>query len=91
MSSVSSWPVVAGCEQTAVSGCGIDHVLEECLARAIEPVKILEEEDGRLVSAPSARKPARGAHDRTQGAEAGFEALVVGAFEPFAVEELPLP
>jgi hypothetical protein len=54
-------------------------------------VKILEDEDGRLASAPSARKPARGAHDRTQGAEAGFEALVVGAFEPFAVEELQLP
>jgi hypothetical protein len=45
-------------QQTAVSGCGIDYVLEECLARAIEPVKVLEEEDGRLPGAPSARESA---------------------------------
>src|SRR5206468_9387514 len=54
--------VVLGAEvkeqQTAVPGCGVDHVLEECLARAVEPVQILEEEDGRLAGTAGTRKPA---------------------------------
>src|SRR6266542_3671403 len=45
-------------QQTAASGCSLDHVLEELLARAVEPVKILEEEDGWLPSAASMGEPA---------------------------------
>ena len=66
----ATWPVVAGCKDT-VSGCGIDRVLEEFLSRAVEPVKILEEEDGRLPGARGARKLGAWGARPNAGAEAG--------------------
>src|SRR5262245_25777690 len=79
-------------QQTAVSWCSIDHVLEECVARAVEPVKILEEEDGWLPGAASAGEPADDVEELTlpRLRPHGWHGLL-GIGHPQEVEHHPQP